>query len=328
MMISRKKLIDDKDLRHDKSLGCLIGLAIGDTLGELARSEYYHERYGVTMNLYGSSESTDDTEFALLTAKIIIASNGNITEKAVYDAWMKYVVDEGIKKKTGVVSHGAMENLRRGIKPPLTGHDNCNAWDDGAAMRIAPIGIVCAGDPDRAATMAEVDAQISHSYDGIWGAQAVAASVAVAMVDGTVDEIVEAGLKQIPHDSWLGRSCKRAMDICEEEKTLKGSWERLHDELWTPVRASCPEAISQMYALLKLTGDRGFKDSVIAASNFGRDADTLGAIVGAITGAKYGVKDIPPEWIETTRRPRGIALSFAALEDIVDLANELANLIR
>lgn len=218
--------------------------------------------------------------------------------------------------------------IQPGIKPPLSGQDNCNAYDDGAAMRIAPIGIVCAGEPDRAVELARIDAQISHFDDGIWGAQAIAASIAVAMVDGTVDEIVQAGMRQIPDDSWLGRSCKRAMDICDEEKTLRNAWERLHDELWTGYRASCPEAISQTYAIFRLIADKGFEDSVIAGSNFGRDADTIGAIIGAMTGAMYGANAIRPQWIETTRRPRGISLAFTASEDIVKVASELADLIR
>jgi ADP-ribosylglycohydrolase len=326
-MLTRKEIINDRELCRDKALGGFSGLAIGDTLGELARSELYHERYGVTMGLHGCSESTDDTEFAVLTAKIIVASEGRVTSEAVHQAWMEYIVKPGILKKSGVVSHGAANNLRRGLKPPLSGMDNCNAWDDGAAMRIAPIGIVCAGDPEQASEMARIDAQISHSLDGIWGAQAVAASVAVAMADGTIEEIVEAGMRQIPEDSWLGRTCARAAAICQEEKTLRNAWDRLHDELWTPVRASCPEAIPQAFSIVRLVGEQGFLDSVIAASNFGRDADTLGAIVGAITGARYGAKAIPDEWIQTTRKPRGIALAFAASEDIVLLAKEIADLI-
>lgn len=327
-MITREALVKDRDLCNDKAIGCLSGLAIGDTMGELARGESYRVRYGVILNLYGDSHSTDDTEFALLTAKIVIASGGNVAADVVHSAWMEYVVEGGINQKTGMVSRGAMENLRRGIKPPLSGQDNWNFYDDGAAMRVAPIGIVCAGRPEDAAAMARIDAEISHYSDGIWGAQAVAASLAVAMVDGTIDEIVEAGIAQIPESSWLGRYMATAMRICDEEKTLKNSWERLHDELWTGSHSCCPEAISQTYALLRLTADQGFEDSVAAASNFGRDADTLGAIVGAVVGAKFGARAIPPDWIEKTRKPRGIALSFAANEDVVTTALELANLIR
>ncbi|MFC1997964.1 ADP-ribosylglycohydrolase family protein [Chloroflexota bacterium] len=75
----------------------------------------------------------------------------------------------GIYKRSGRPQIGAVENIRRGIKPPYSGIDNVFNDDDGAAMRIAPVGIICAGNPQKAAEMAAIDAQISHDRDGIWG---------------------------------------------------------------------------------------------------------------------------------------------------------------
>ncbi|MBI5650505.1 MAG: ADP-ribosylglycohydrolase family protein, partial [Chloroflexi bacterium] len=135
------------------------------------------------------------------------------------------------------------------------------------------------------------------------------------------------GIAQIPRDSWLGRAMNRAMKICDEEKTIENAWERLHTELWTPSHSASPEAIPQIYALLRLTqGD--FKRGMFWACNFGRDADTLGAVIGALSGAMYGVEVIPSTWVQTVRKPAGVCLKFAADEDIVDLATQLADLIR
>jgi len=327
-MKTRQEIIKDKDTLNSKALGCMIGLAVGDTMGELARSEVYRERYGVITNLYGDTQSTDDTEFSILTAKIVLASKGHLTDDIVYEHWMKHIVEEGIHAKSGIVSLGARENLVRGMRAPLSGQDNCHYYDDGVAMRIAPVGIVWAGDPQMAGKMAEIDGRISHYADGIWAGQAIAASIAVAMADGSVDEIIEAGLAYIPKDCWLGRAMARAMNICDEEKTLEKSWERLHTELWLGYRASAPEAIAQTYAIFRLVGDQGFKTNVIVGSNFGRDADTLGAMLGALTGAMYGVESIPKDWIEIVRKPRGVCLPFTEKFDVVDLAKDLTALIK
>ena len=222
--------------------------------------------------------------------------------------------------------YGAAANLERGIMPPLSGEDNAGNYDDGAAMRIAPIGIICAGDPERAAEMAEIDAQVTHYRDGIWAAQAVAASVAAAMVDASTEEIIETGLKFVPNNSWLGRALDRAMKICAEEKNMEQSWGRLHAELWTSSHSASAEAIPQAYALFRLTnGD--FRRGLFWGANFGRDADTIGSVVGALSGAKHGLKAIPPDWIEKVRKPSGVCLEFAAREDISAIADELANLI-
>ena len=66
---------------------------------------------------------------------------------------------------------------------------------------------------------------------------------------------------------------------------------------------------------------------VIVASNFGRDADTIGAIAGAILGAKYGAHNIPENWIEKTRFPSGTCLQFTKGIDIKDYAEKITDII-
>jgi ADP-ribosylglycohydrolase len=328
-MLKRKDLAKDAELSYDKAFGGLIGLAIGDSFGDQARSPENHTLYGISRDLYATSSwSTDDTEFALLTAQILVETGGNLSIEAVVDGWKKHVLPQSdLGPKGGESEIAAAENLRQGIMPPYSGSDNSHHWTDGAAMRVAPIGIVCAGDPERAAGLAEMDACISHYRDGIWGAQAVAASVAVAMVDGTVDEIVQAGLSFIPEDSWLGRWMAKAMTIVDKAGTLEKAWDPLHRDLWTFVRCSNAEALAQTYAIFRLTrGD--FVDGVIYGGNFGRDADTIAALVGAMSGAINGAQAIPAHWIEKTRRPTGRCLSFTAGLDIADVARELAVLIK
>jgi ADP-ribosylglycohydrolase len=199
--------------------------------------------------------------------------------------------------------------------------------DDGAAMRIAPVGILCAGDPERAAALAQIEAQISHDRDGVWAAQAVAAAVAVAMVNASTDEALDAARHCIPDDSWLGRAWSRALRISAEAGTIEAAWPRLHDELWTPVHSVSAEAIPQAFAIFRLT-DGDFKRGLFWGCNFGRDADTIGAVVGALAGARHGLAAIPDAWVERVRRPAGVCLKFAAQEDLVSVAEELANLVQ
>ncbi len=327
-MITRETLIEDRNRCYQKAAGCLAGLAVGDALGDLGRDHGYRQRYGIITNLYDGAKGTDDTEFALLTARTLLDHQGQITSEAVYRSWRKHILGQGgVHDRAGKPLYGAVENLKRGLRPPLSGRDNALHIDDGAAMRIAPIGIVCAGEPERAAAMAEIEAQISHYADGIWAAQAVAASIAVAMVDGTTEEIIQAGLQQIPADSWLGRSMERAMAICEEAGSVEVAWERLHVDLWTTVHSASPEAIPQIYAIFRLT-DGDFHRGMFWGANFGRDADTISAVLGALAGARHGLAVIPPRWVEMTRRPAGVCLKFAAQEDILQVARELAELIR
>jgi ADP-ribosylglycohydrolase len=189
-------------------------------------------------------------------------------------------------------------------------------------MRIAPVGIVCAGDPGRAAALAAIDAQISHARDGIWAAQAVAASVAVAMTGAPVEAVIAAGRDQIPADSWLGRTMARAMAICEESACLFDAFEQLHTRLWTPVHSMAAEAIPQAYGVFRLTGG-DFRNGMVWAGNFGRDADTISAVVGALCGALQGERAIPAGWADKVDRPAGVCLKFAAEKSMRSLAQQL-----
>ena len=70
-----------------------------------------------------------------------------------------------------------------------------------------------------------------------------------------------------------------------------------------------------------------FKKGVIVAGNFGRDADTIGAIAGAVLGAKYGANQMPERWIEKTRYPSGTCLQFTKGIDIRDYAEKITDII-
>ncbi len=328
-MITRAALIEnDHALAISKSQGALIGLAVGDAIGDVGRDPDFRARYGLVTHMPDDARSTDDTEFAMLTARALLDTDGEITTASVLEAWQLYILEQGgIYRRAGRPLIGAVENIKRGILPPYSGIDNVMNNDDGAAMRITPVGIVCAGEPERAAEMAGEEAQISHDRDGIWAAQAMAASVAVAMVGGTTAEIIDAGRAQIPDDSWLGRAMERAMTICTEAEDIRAAWEPLHTQLWAPEHAVATEAVPQAYALMLLT-DTDFADGMFWSSNFGRDTDTIAAMVGAVAGAKQGVEVVPQDWIEIVRQPAGVCLKFAANEDIISLATALARLIR
>jgi ADP-ribosylglycohydrolase len=326
-MLTRGQLSADRALCQSKAVGCLVGLAVGDALGDLGRDDTYRKRYGLAIELHQGAKSTDDTEFALLTARTLVDCRGQLTSEAALQAWQRYILDQGgVFERGGQPLYGAVANLRRGMLPPLSGRDNVAHNDDGAAMRIAPIGILCAGDPQRAAQLATIDAQISHYADGIWAAQAVAAAVAVAMVDASTAELLDAATRQIPEASWLGRRLACAMAICDAAETIEQAFEPLHSQLWTPSHSTAAEAIPQALALVRLA-DNDFRRGLFWAANFGRDADTIGAVVGALAGARHGVQVIPEHWIETVRRPSGVCLKFAAQEDIPTLARQLAELI-
>ncbi len=321
--MNKKMKIDEKTFT-DRSIAAMVALGVGDAGGDLGRDDETRRRYGIITKLLPECRSTDDTEFTVLTARALLDNKDNYTAKAVADTWRELVLsDGGAKKRAGMPLYGALWNLSQGMEPPISGIDNTLNNDDGAAMRAVPFGIIANGDPAEAARLAAIDASVSHYKDGIWGAQAVAASIAVALHGGSVDEVIEAGKKYIPDDSWFGRRMKIAMDILEDISDPFEQYALLHTKLWAPYQATVPEAIPQFYALYKMAkGD--FRRGFILSANFGRDADTICALTLALCAAGQGLSVIPDEWVEQVRYPAGVCLGFAAKEDLVDLAKRLA----
>lgn len=329
-MKTKQEILGNLENFQDRARGVMAGLAIGDSFGDASRKPDNQLAYGITTDFGdGASWSTDDTEFGLLTATTLIAAQGQLTTQHVKDAWMKHVVGLGPELNRGGNSEmEAAANLRRGLEPPFTGLYNSYNTSDGAAMRAAPIGIVFAGDLAGAAKAAETDACISHARDGVWGAQSVACAVAAAMADATIDEIIEAALYPVPRDSWYYYTFQLAQQIVADAKgNVAEAWMPLHDRLQTRYKAAVPEAVSQAFGVLRLRHD-DFRAGVTLAGNFGRDADTIGAIVGGVLGAKYGLAGIPERWAQKTRYPSGTCLPMAKGIDLFDVADQLAALCK
>jgi len=312
---------------RDKAAGCLIGLAVGDAFGDAARDPDNQFMYGITMDFpEKETGSTDDTEFALLTAEILLQSNGDPDREDVAKAWRKHVLVQDELKRGGASEREAASNIRRGLQAPESGRFNTYAVSDGAAMRAAPAGIVTVGDPDRAAQLAERDAEISHWGEGVWGAQAVAAAVSVAMAGGSVDEVFEEGIRRAPKGSWLNHNFRQAVAIvAKHDRNLHAAWMELHQALRGEYKASVPEAVVSAFVVF-LLAEGDFRNSIIYSGNWGRDSDTVGAIAGALAGACVGLANVPEEWVARVRQPSGTCLQFTADLDIVDVAHQLTQL--
>ncbi len=312
---------------ESRAEGCMAGLACGDAMGDVGRNQAFRDRYGIVDDMYDGAKSTDDTEFAALTAMTLLDCGGKLTLDALVDSWQKRILGQGgLFDRGGVPLYGAVDNLKRGIMPPLSGRYNTLNIDDGAAMRIAPIGII-ARDDEHAASLASIEASISHYEDGIYAAVACAVAVRHCMNGESAISAANAAISTIPKDSWLGVTMARMFELVKCADGIESVWSRMHNDFYTPRHSISPEAIPQAFGIFMLTeGD--FKKGLFWASNFGRDADTIAALVGAFSGARQGIEVIPPAWIEKVRKPSGVCLKFAASCDMVDLGSRLAVLGR
>jgi len=314
-----------------KARGCLAGLAVGDALGGPAEGktpEQIRSKWGrITDFISPDQVGSDDTEYALFNARILLEKGVNITPEMVCDAWRNHIIGENNSfKGAGFSEMLTIANLRAGLKPPYSG-EHVHSWSDGLAMRVAPFGIVAAGNPEHAARLAEIDGSVSHSGEGIYAGQFVAAAIAMALIENSVDEIFRQASQVIPQDSWTYRAVSGAIRIGAEAcgvEYLRKLYEQTvcSNYFWTDIG---PEAVALAAGIVK--ANRGsFRPSVIDAVNIGRDADTIAAITGAICGAREGVDAITPAWIERIRFSGGKCIAAVKNMDVLDTADCLVDL--
>jgi ADP-ribosylglycohydrolase len=287
----------------ERARGCLMGLAVGDALGGPTEGK---SRVAIT-RLWGrvsgflteAQQGSDDTEHALFNARLVLRYGLAITSEDVADAWLQEIAGaNNAFKGAGFSEMLAIRNLRAGLRAPESGR-HCHAWSDGLAMRVAPFGIVAAGRPSLAAELAETDGLVTNAGEGIHAGKAVAAAVAQAMGGAEFLSCIDAGRDAVPQDSWTRRSIDRAVEAglasMDVWSALAALEERVVSRAYTWPDLG-PEAVALAFGLIAAAhGD--LRMCLMGAINIGRDADTIAAIAGAITGAALGFRAIPPEWV-------------------------------
>ena len=315
---------------QDRARGSFIGLAVGDALGSPTEGKTPDEiisQWGrVTDFLSDDQGGSDDTEYALFSAKLILDKKKELTLADVAAAWQKDIINSSnAYKGAGFSEMLTIQNLLRGLESPQSGQ-HLHSWSDGLAMRVAPFGIASVGNPKLAAQLAQINGLVSNSGEGIFSGQAVAAAVAMAMTDAPLDKIIKAALDVIPKDSWTSSSIIRGVEIGNDASDVWNVLKPLHQSLacsyyfWTDV---APEAVGLAFGLIAAARGK-FEDAVLGAVNIGRDTDTIAAITGAICGALHGIQAIPESWIKRISISRGICINAVKGMNIIDVADDLS----
>jgi len=319
------------DLRNH-GRGALIGLAVGDALGsptEGKTPEEIQRRWGrVTDFLSADQTGTDDTEYALFSARLLLQHGRALTPELAAQAWKDEIISASNEYKgAGFSEILTIANLQRGLMPPHSGQ-HLHSWSDGLAMRVAPYGIAAAGNLQLAARLAEFDGAVSHAGEGIFCGRAVAAAVAMAMTDAPLDTIFDAALAVIPEDSWSARAILQGLEIGKQSSDVWAALEPLYHKIACPFyhwSDLAPEAVGLAFGVLAAA--RGeFESAVLGAVNVGRDTDTIAAVAGAIAGAKAGLKKIPAPWAERIGVAKGNCIKTVKGMRLLEVADALTML--
>jgi ADP-ribosylglycohydrolase len=268
---------------------------------------------------------TDDTEWALLTLRALLQEAHEITPQTFLAIWQREVLPVASTLHSSFSERAAIENLQRGLLPPVTGNDNPLHFEDCAVPRAVPIGLLCAGDAARAARLAEWDAQITQAEDGIAAARAMAVAVAL-LADGValVDALNE-GRRQFAPDSWIAHVDRIAQACLAESSQPEDLTVLLTARVINSVYSYgsiAPETLPAAFAIAQACeGD--LRRGCALANTIAKSADSVPAMVGALCGAVQGVDVLSAIWRQALQQVRGVCLPFLRGADLQDLTLRL-----
>ncbi len=323
--------------RQARASGALYGLAMGDALGMPTQSlprAVIAARYGEVVDGFHAAPAdhplaaglpagsvTDDTEQAVLLARVIIDGNGTIDPAELGRRLLSWEDDmraRGSLDLLGPSTKAAVVKLLAGMSVADTGSKGAT---NGAAMRITPVGIAT-GCQDLTSLVDQVAAASSFSHHtslALAGAAAVAAAVSAGVsghgVTGAIEVALEAAELGGQRGHWIagghiGPRIRWAVDL-----VANCSQAQLFDRIDRLVGTSLAsqESVPAAFAVFARYGDDPFLACRIAAS-VGGDCDTIAAMCGAMCGACHGVGAFPAAMIEQLTRVNRLDLSGTATQ--------------
>jgi ADP-ribosyl-[dinitrogen reductase] hydrolase len=285
---------------QERFAGLLLGTAVGDALGlpaENLSAEKIYKRWNGEWKMrfaFGKGMVSDDTEHTLMVAQTLLAhpENSNAFQRAL--AWKLRWWFAGLPGGVGLATAKACLKLWVGFPP---GRCAVVSAGSGPAMRSAVIGAYFAGKPEKRKEFVLVSSRLTHrSWQAETAALAVAEWVALAMTHPKAD-------------------ASQIFDILGA-LSLESEWQKIISTMKGSLAAgnSVADFVRNLnlkrgvtgyslhvvpvalYASLRHPDD--FRTALASALDCGGDTDTVGAILGGVSGVAVGKSGIPAEWID------------------------------
>ncbi len=288
-------------------LGKIIGVYLGRPFEgwtnaqiekELGEVWYYvHDKLGKPLIV------TDDDISGTFTFPRAFPDNNNpydITPEQIGKTWLNYLIEKRTILWWGGMGvsteHTAYLRLKHGVVPPASGSIEMNgqvvAEQIGAQIFIDAWAMLCPGDPDKAAALAQKAASVSHDGEAIYGAQVVAAMEALAFVESDLEVLLNRAITYIPRASviWQLIHDIRAWHTAEPRdwrSTLRKIEENYGYDKFSGGCHMVPNHALIILALLY--GDNDFQKSLMIVNTAGWDTDCNSGNVGCLLGIKNGL---------------------------------------
>ncbi|MFD7693529.1 ADP-ribosylglycohydrolase family protein [Streptomyces sp. NPDC059805] len=352
----------------ERITGALVGAAVGDALGgpvEGYSPDQILERHGgrvhgvvgpwhgddwrtarpIAPYHKGDGHVTDDTLMTHALVRVYAAVRDHLDAYAIADhlvpdlmtnpRWIPELEAEALPlHRIFLAEKWLVARLHYGhVDPREAGVGNI--VNCGAAMYMAPVGLVNAADP-RAAYAEALDVAGAHqSSYGREAAGVFAAAVAAACApDATPDSVVGACLS-VARDGTreaVEKCCETAAAHSDFESALVPLREAIapYDTVGPdyrrpslgarrPSRLHAIEELPIALAMVLIAGG-DHRRAVLGAVNYGRDCDSIATMAGAVTGALGS--PVPDEWAKTVAEASRLDL-WEPARVLTDVAREV-----
>jgi ADP-ribosylglycohydrolase len=346
---------DELELR---AVGCLAGAAVGDALGgateghtpRAIRQRYGGPVTGIVGPFYddwqdrrpaspyhkGDGHVTDDTLMTSLLVRVYADKRDHLDAYDIASklvplllnerVWIPELHEETIAlRRIFLAEKWLVTRLHYAHADPREAGVG-NMVNCGAAMYMAPVGVVNAASPGRAYAEAIELAGAHQSSYGREAAGVFAAAVAQAMTPGATVASVVAACLEVARDGTreaIRAVCDAAAkqrDCLAAAAALRGAvlpYDSVGPDYREPGmgarRPSRLHAIEELPIALGMlvVADGDFKDAVLGSVNYGRDSDSIATMAGAISGALHGMTAIPEDWATVVAQASRIDLAAA-----------------
>ncbi|MFD8791363.1 ADP-ribosylglycohydrolase family protein [Streptomyces vinaceus] len=328
---------------EDRAAGCLVGAAGGDARGgpvEGWSPDQIVERHGgrvhgivgpwhedwrtarpIAPYHKGDGHVTDDTLMTHALVRVYEAVRDHLDAYAVAEhlvpdlmtnpRWIPELEARALPlQRIFLAEKWIVSRLHYGHVDPREAGSG-NIVNCGAAMYMAPVGIVNAGNPQGAYAEALDIAGAHQSSYGREAAGVFAAAVAAACRPGaTASSVVDTALELAKDGTReaIAAVCEVAARHRDFESALGplraavAPYDSVGPDYRSPSlgarRPSRLHAIEELPVALGMlvVSDGAYEGSVLGAVNYGRDCDSIATMAGAISGALAGARAVPPAW--------------------------------
>jgi ADP-ribosylglycohydrolase len=256
----------------------MLGLALGDALGAVHEGGLLAR---LTWRVLGIGKGrllryTDDTEMALVLTRSLATRRG-VDSDALAREWAEQA------RWTRGYGRGTLRLLarvRRGEDWRTANRSvfRSGSYGNGAAMRAAPLGLWFRDDPEALTDAARLAASITHAHPlGIEGGVLVAHATAMAL-RGPLDLVA---LRERCVEEAFRSRLEAAVSPMDPDAARR--------RLGNSIRAD----ESVVTALHAATRFDEFLPMIEWITAVGGDTDTIGAMAGAVYGARHGIASLP-----------------------------------